>query len=191
MWGFYVENFYFNHLWKLKGWQWRKTLRRECSRSRGVDSCKRRVDIIDFQGVLLAITTPFLFIPKKNWKLCHYITTICYVCPILHFEHCHKQKTDLFPFFEKRDIARSKFELNSPFEDTYHLFCKIQPFPLPLVTWRCLRDRCRYLITQSSESNISCIVFRINRLAKWLHYLRFSITNALSSEMKVNLSTFD
>ena len=45
-----------------------KTLRRECSRSRGVDSCKRRVDIIDFQGVLLVITTPFLLIPKKKLK---------------------------------------------------------------------------------------------------------------------------
>ena len=52
---------------EVKGWvdNEGKTLRRECSRSRGVDSRKRRVDIIDFQGVLLVITTPFLFIPKK------------------------------------------------------------------------------------------------------------------------------
>ena len=58
-----MENFYVNHLWvDNEG----KTLRRECSRSRGVDSRKRRVDIIDFQGVLLVITTPFLFIPKKS-----------------------------------------------------------------------------------------------------------------------------
>ena len=104
-----MENFYVNHLWvDNEG----KTLRRECSRSRGVDSCKRLVDIIDFQGVLLAITTPFFVYSKKNLKtekLCHCITIIRDVCPILHFEHCQKQKTDLFPFFEKRDIARSKF----------------------------------------------------------------------------------
>ena len=35
------------------------------------------------------------------------------------------------------------------------------------------------------------IVFSIGRLAKLLHYLRFSIANALCSEKKVNLSTFD
>ena len=52
---------------EVKGWvdNEGKKLRRECSRSRGVDSRKRRVDIIDFQGVFLAITTPFLFNPKK------------------------------------------------------------------------------------------------------------------------------
>ena len=56
---------------EVKGWvdNEGKKLRRECSRSRGVDSRKRRVDIIDFQGVFLAITTPFLFIPKKICKL--------------------------------------------------------------------------------------------------------------------------
>ena len=60
-----MENFYVNHLWVNNE---EKTLRRECSRSRGVDSRKRRVDIIDFQGVLLAITTPFFVYSKKKLK---------------------------------------------------------------------------------------------------------------------------
>ena len=113
-----------------------KTLRRECSRSRGVDSCKRRVDIIDFQGVLLAITTPFFVYSKKNLKTENSVTVLqssvmfaqSYILSIA------KSKKQIFSLSSKRDIARSKFELNSPFEDTYHLFCKIQPFPLPLVT---------------------------------------------------------
>ena len=68
-----MENFYVNHLWvDNEG----KTLRRECSRSRGVDSCKRRVDIIDFQGVLLAITTPFFVYSKKNLQTENSVTVL-------------------------------------------------------------------------------------------------------------------
>ena len=41
----------------------------ECSRSRGVDSLKRRVDFIDFPGALQAKTSLFLFVLKKSEKL--------------------------------------------------------------------------------------------------------------------------
>ena len=40
----------------------------ECSRFKGVDSRKRQFDLLDFPGVLLAITTPFLFVLKKSKK---------------------------------------------------------------------------------------------------------------------------
>ena len=39
-----------------------------------------------------------------------------------------KSKKQIFSLSSKRDIARSKFELNSPFEDTYHLFFNPSPF---------------------------------------------------------------
>ena len=117
---------------EVKGWvdNEGKTLRRECSRSRGVDSRKRRVDIIDFQGVLLAITTPFFVYSKKNLQTENSVTVLqssvmfaqSYILSIA------KSKKQIFSLSSKRDIARSKFELNSPFEDTYHLFFNPSPF---------------------------------------------------------------
>ena len=132
----------------------------------------------------------FVF-PKKIWKTENSVSVLqlsvmfaqSYILSI------SKAKNRSFPFLrKKRHCSFKNFNFTSPFENTYHLPCKIQPFPfplpLPLVTWRCLRDRCRNLITQYT-------VFSTGRLAKWLHYLWFSITNALCSEMKVNSSTFD
>ena len=165
----------------------RETHWRECSRSKGVNLRRRRVDFIDFPGVLLAITTPFFFVLKKSEKTENSVSVLQSSVMLANptFWEFPKQKTDLFPFFrEKKTLLVGNFNFTSPFENTYHLPCKFQLSPFPLVTWRCLRDRCRYLITQY-------IVFSIGRLAKLLHYLRFSIANALCSEKKVNLSTFD
>ena len=130
----------------------------------------------------------FVF-PKKIWKTENSVSVLqlsvmfaqSYILSI------SKAKNRSFPFLrKKRHCSFKNFNFTSPFENTYHLPCKIQPFPLPLpfVTLRCLRDRCRNLITQYT-------VLSAGRLAKWLHYLWFSITNALCSEMKVNSSTFD
>ena len=57
------------------------------------------------------LSTPFLFFLKKSEKLktlsVYYNHLFCLPNPT--FWEFPKQKTDLFPFFEKRDIARSKF----------------------------------------------------------------------------------
>ena len=76
--------------------------------------------------------------------------------PILHFEDFQSKKQIFSLSSEKETLLVGNFNLTSPFENTYHLPCKFQLSPFPLVTWRCLRDRCRYLITQY-------IVIRIGR----------------------------
>ena len=109
-----------------------KTLRRECSRSRGVDSCKRRVDIIDFQGVLLAITTPFLVYSKKNLKTENSVTVLqssvmfaqSYILSIA------KSKKQIFSLSSKKETSLvQNFNLIHHLKIPIICFAKFNPSP--------------------------------------------------------------
>ena len=87
----------------------------ESSRFRGVDSRKRRFDLIDFPGVLLAI-----IVLKKSEKL--KTLSVCYnhlfVCPVLHVENFQSKKQIFFLFSKKETLLVQNFNLTSPFENT-------------------------------------------------------------------------